>query len=435
MKKKLMKERLRKITGVILLVSLIMIGFSKPFQQYVHIPLSITMFEGDKQAFPKSGAVAASADAVDTFTLEDQDEAVSLKGENSGKDEMILQLAGLPMKKVNVNVLKQFKVLPGGQSIGVKMNTLGVLVVGHHLVTNNDGKFSPGEEAGIKVGDMITAIDGNKIKSMNEVARYVENAGENGKPLNMTIRREQEQFETKLVPIKDEKEQVFKLGLYIRDSAAGIGTMTFYDPNSKKYGALGHVISDMDTKKPIIVEDGQIVESTVTSIEKGKHGDPGEKLARFSGNKEIIGNITLNSPFGIFGTLKKDIKNGVMDTPLSIGLAHQVQEGPAKILTVTDGNEVKAYDIEIVSTIPQKFPATKGMVIKVTDKDLLNKTGGIVQGMSGSPIIQNNKLIGAVTHVFVNDPTSGYGVHIEWMLHEAGINIYEEGQEKMEKAG
>lgn len=433
MKKKLMKERLRKLTGVILLVSLFMIGFSKPFQQYVHIPQSITMFEGEKQVFPKSTAVAAATEAVNTFTLKDQNDAVSLTGENSGKDEMILQLAGLPVKKVDVNVLKNFKVLPGGQSIGVRLNTLGVLVVGHHLVTNKDGKVSPGEDAGIKVGDMITEIDGNKIKSMDEIATYVERAGKNGKPLNMVIRREQEQFETKLLPIKDEKEKTFKLGLYIRDSAAGIGTMTFYDPKSKKYGALGHVISDMDTKKPIVVEDGQIVKSTVTAIEKGKHGTPGEKLARFSGNKEIIGNITLNSPFGIFGTLKKDIKNGVMDKPLSIGLSHQVKEGPAKILTVTNGNDVEAYDIEIVSTIPQKFPATKGMVIKVTDKRLLNKTGGIVQGMSGSPIIQNNKLVGAVTHVFVNDPTSGYGVHIEWMLHEAGINIYE--QEKMEKAG
>ncbi len=201
--------------------------------------------------------------------------------------------------------------------------------------------------------------------------------------------------------------------------------MTFYEPKTKKYGALGHVISDMDTKKPIVVEDGQIVKSTVTSIEKGRNGTPGEKLARFSADREIIGNITVNSPFGIFGKLNKNITNGILDKPMPIALSHQVEEGPAQILTVVSGNEVEAYDIEIVSTIPQKFPATKGMVIKVVDKKLLNETGGIVQGMSGSPIIQNNKVVGAVTHVFVNDPTSGYGVHIEWMLHETGINIYE----------
>lgn len=186
----------------------------------------------------------------------------------------------------------------------------------------------------------------------------------------------------------------------------------------------------MDTKKPIVVEDGQIVRSTVTSIEKGSNGNPGEKLARFSSDKEIIGNIVRNSPFGIFGELNRDMKNGIFDKPMPIALSHQVKEGAAQILTVVDNDEVQLFDIEIVSTIPQKFPATKGMVIKVTDQKLLNKTGGIVQGMSGSPIIQDGKIIGAVTHVFVNDPTSGYGVHIEWMLNEAGIDIYEKAEEK-----
>ena len=237
-------------------------------------------------------------------------------------------------------------------------------------------------------------------------------------------------IETELMPQKEEGEANYKLGLYIRDSAAGIGTMTFYHPQSKKYGALGHVISDMDTKKPIVVEDGQIVRSTVTSIEKGSNGNPGEKLARFSSDKSVIGNITRNSPYGIFGELNREITNGVMDQPLPIALSHQVKEGPAQILTVVEDDEVELFDIEIVSTIPQKFPATKGMVIKVTDPELLGKTGGIVQGMSGSPIIQDGKVIGAVTHVFVNDPTSGYGVHIEWMLNEAGIDIYERPQEK-----
>ena len=140
--------------------------------------------------------------------------------------------------------------------------------------------------------------------------------------------------------------------------------MTFYHPESKKYGALGHVISDMDTKKPIVVDDGQIVKSTVTSIEKGSNGNPGEKLARFSSDKEVIGNIKRNSPYGIFGELNRDMKNGIIDKPMPIALSHQVKEGPAKILTVVEDDEVKLFDIEIVSTIPQKFPATKGMVIK-----------------------------------------------------------------------
>ncbi|WP_077213922.1 SpoIVB peptidase [Bacillus dakarensis] len=422
-------ELLRKIIGGILLVSLVAIGFSKPFQQYLQIPNQVTLFEGHTIEFGKASPVSAKV-SMDNISIEQNNQSVTLNAKKYGKDEMFLELAGFPIKKVDVDVLKDFRVIPGGQSIGVKMNTVGVLVVGHHQVNTSQGKVSPGELAGIKVGDIITKINGKEIEKMSDVAPFVQEAGQNGKPLKMEISRESGKITTDLKPEKEKGEENFKLGLYIRDSAAGIGTMTFYDPESKRYGALGHVISDMDTKKPIVVEDGQIVRSTVTSIEKGSNGDPGEKLARFSSDKEVIGNIQRNSPFGIFGKLNRDIENGVMDKPMPIALSHQVKEGPAKILTVVDNDEVKAFDIEIVSTIPQKFPATKGMVIKVTDKELLDKTGGIVQGMSGSPIIQDGKVVGAVTHVFVNDPTSGYGVHIEWMLNEAGINIYEKQEEK-----
>jgi stage IV sporulation protein B len=424
-------EIIRKIIGGILLVSLISILYFQPFQQYLDIPKTITVFEGQNYTFQKAVPVSASLVSLNsTISLEQDKEKVSLEANDSGKEEMLLEFAGIPVKKVDVNVLKDFKVQPGGQSIGVKLNTVGVLVVGHHLVNTEDGKKSPGEIAGIKIGDIITEINGNKIEKMTDVAPFVQDSGQSGKALDMVISRESGKFTTKLTPLKDKGENSYKLGLYIRDSAAGIGTMTFVHPQSKKYGALGHVISDMDTKKPIVVEDGQIVRSTVTSIEKGSNGDPGEKLARFSSDREIVGNITKNSPFGIFGVLNKELKNGILDKPLPIALSHQVKEGPAKILTVVNDDRVEEFDIEIVSTIPQKFPATKGMVLKVTDSRLLEKTGGIVQGMSGSPIIQDGKLIGAVTHVFVNDPTSGYGVHIEWMLNEAGINIYEKPEEK-----
>jgi stage IV sporulation protein B len=424
-------EIIRKIIGGILLVSLISVLYFQPFQQYLDIPKTITVFEGQDYTFQKAVPVSASLVSHNsTITLEQDKNNVSLVANEKGNEEMLLEFAGIPVKKVDVNVLKDFRVQPGGQSIGVKLNTVGVLVVGHHLVNTEDGKKSPGEIAGIKIGDIITEINGNKIEKMTDVAPFVQNAGQSGEALDMVISRESGKFTTKLTPLKDKGENSYKLGLYIRDSAAGIGTMTFVHPQSKKYGALGHVISDMDTKKPIVVEDGQIVRSTVTSIEKGSNGDPGEKLARFSSDREIVGNITKNSPFGIFGVLNKELKNGILDKPLPIALSHQVKEGPAKILTVVNDDKVEEFEIEIVSTIPQKFPATKGMVLKVTDPKLLEKTGGIVQGMSGSPIIQDGKLIGAVTHVFVNDPTSGYGVHIEWMLNEAGINIYEKPKEK-----
>jgi len=420
----IMTDKLRKLIGCILLVSFVFIGFFPPIAHVIKLPTSIVLMEGQEHSIPVSVAVEAKSNNENLVINKDED-TISLNAQHSGDSDVILELAGIPIKKVNVNVLKDFKVIPGGQSIGVKLNTVGVLVVGHHQIETANGKVSPGEDAGIKVGDLITKINGKEITSMNEIAPMVQEAGQNGQTLKVDVQRDQENLQTELKPAQEDGDDTFKLGLYIRDSAMGIGTMTFYEPKSKKYGALGHVISDMDTKKPIVVKNGQIVRSTVTSINKGSNGTPGEKLARFSENKEVIGNITNNSQFGIFGTLKKDIKNNVFDKPMPIALSHQVKEGPAKILTVVDDDQVELFDIEIVSTTPQKFPATKGMVIKVTDERLLEKTGGIVQGMSGSPIIQDGKVIGAVTHVFVNDPTSGYGVHIEWMLNEAGLDIYE----------
>ncbi|SFA44855.1 SpoIVB peptidase. Serine peptidase. MEROPS family S55 [Parageobacillus thermantarcticus] len=425
-------EAIRKIIGVFLLVSLTIISMSKPIKEYLQIPKQIVMFEGETMRFSSTALPVQTTvkDASKSIEVHKHAHSFSVKAKQRGEKKMVLEVAGMPVKQVDVKVLPSLKVVPGGQSIGVKLNTVGVLVVGYHLIETENGKKSPGEIAGIKVGDMITGINGKKIENMDDLSPFIEEAGKIGKPLHLQVLRDQHSFTTKLVPLKDKHDHAYRIGLYIRDSAAGIGTMTFYDPVSKKYGALGHVISDMDTKKPIVVQNGQIMKSTVTSIEKGSSGNPGEKLARFSSDKEVIGNITDNSPFGIFGTLSKPIDNGIFTKPIPIALSSQVKEGPAKMLTVVENDKVEPFDIEIVSTIPQKFPATKGLIIRVTDPRLLKKTGGIVQGMSGSPIIQDGKLVGAVTHVFVNDPTSGYGVHIEWMLHEAGIDIYGKSNKK-----
>jgi stage IV sporulation protein B len=379
----------------------------------------MTVFEGEmspvEDATKSFKAVTASTTSALTFQMDGA-------SESERTDQVSLEVAGFPVKSIDVNVLPKTEVIPGGQSIGVKLNTEGVLVVGHHLVEGDDGNASPGEEAGIEVGDMIIKIDDHEIQRMSQVGDYVQAAGEDGRSLKLEVKRDNQTIEKKLTPLKAKGEHSYRMGLYIRDSAAGVGTLTFYDPKSKKYGALGHVISDVDTQKPIVVHDGQIIRSSVTSIEKGSNGDPGEKLASLSEQRDVLGTIEKNSSFGIFGTLKEaNLKNKVHDDKMPISLSTHVKEGPAKILTVVEGEDVEEYDIEIVSSVPQKQPATKGMVIKVTDPKLLEATGGIVQGMSGSPIIQDGKLIGAVTHVFVNDPTSGYGCHISWMLEEAGV--------------
>ncbi|BBW95659.1 SpoIVB peptidase [Geobacillus icigianus] len=422
------KEMARTIAGVLLLGIIAAIGLSKPMKEYGQIPKQLVLFEGDAVKWNTASLPAQAAvnvqNAPETLEVEQKNGSLAVKAKRRGQGTMMLEVAGMPIKQVDVKVLPTLKVIPGGQSIGVKLNTVGVLVVGYHLVETDHGKQSPGEAAGIQVGDIITGINGQKIENMSDLSPFIEEAGKTGKPLHLQILRDQHAMTAKLVPLKDKHDGVYRIGLYIRDSAAGIGTMTFYDPKSKTYGALGHVISDMDTKKPIVVQNGQIMRSTVTSIEKGTSGNPGEKLARFADGEKVIGTITVNSPFGIFGKLTKPLPDGPITKPIPVALASQVKEGPAKMLTVVENDKVEQFDVEIVSTIPQKFPATKGLVIRVTDPRLLKKTGGIVQGMSGSPIIQDGKLVGAVTHVFVNDPTSGYGVHIEWMLQQAGIDLY-----------
>jgi stage IV sporulation protein B len=197
--------------------------------------------------------------------------------------------------------------------------------------------------------------------------------------------------------------------------------MTFFDPQSRRYGALGHVIADMDTNRPIEIEDGQIVAASVSRIEPGKRGQPGEKIGTFSHNRDAIGTIDRNTPFGIMGYLFKPPECNLYSEPLPIAMMNEVRPGPAKIVTVISGRKLEEFDVEIVRVNPQPTPHAKGMVIKVVDRRLLAATGGIVQGMSGSPIIQDGRLVGAVTHVFVNDPTKGYGVFIEWMIIDSGI--------------
>ncbi|MCZ0704103.1 stage IV sporulation protein B [Natronobacillus azotifigens] len=424
------KLNIRVAIGTILLVTFLTMPFLSTVKEFISIPDEITVFHNGQDTI----TVSTLGERVEIAPQQNEEVIQAINSNqfqtlNSGESSIVYQYAGLPIKRVNVDVLDDFRVIPGGQSIGVNLETLGVLVVGHHLIEEESEKTSPGEEAGIEVGDIILKIEQEEIESMDQIAPLVEKAGNDNTPLEFTVKRGSNTFKKELTPSFDKNEQGYRIGLYIRDSAAGIGTMTFYEPDSKKYGALGHVISDMNTKKPIEIDEGSIVRSSITSIQKGNSGTPGEKRASYTNNQGRLGNITKNSPFGVFGELENDLSKSEWDQPMPIALPEQVEEGPAKILTVLEDEKVESFDIEVVNSVEQKNPATKGMVIKITDERLLDVTGGIVQGMSGSPIIQNDKVIGAVTHVFVNDPTSGYGIHIEWMLQEAGIDIYQKQQQ------
>lgn len=418
----------------------------QPVQSYASLPDEVQVFAG-RQAEVRLAVPATSSavvDRPDIVGLDGQEQAVNvtkleplhLHPQQTGHAKLTLKLWGkIPVKTVNVNVIPDLRVVPGGQTIGVKVKSAGILVVGHHLIgAGQDRRVSPGEDAGIKLGDLITHMDGKRLEGVSGVAEAVERAGKSKKGIDVVLKRGNETVKTRLTPAYDAEDQAWRLGLYIRDSAAGVGTLTFYAPDQGVYGALGHVITDMNTQTSIVVGSGQIVQSNVTSISKSESGDPGEKRAHFLKESKILGNIERNTAFGIFGKMSNNPDHSLYSKGIPVAFSREVKEGPAEILTVVEGQQVERYSIDIVHVADQSEPATKGLVLRITDPKLIEKTGGIVQGMSGSPIVQNGKLIGAVTHVFVNDPKSGYGCFIEWMLQDAGVMLKKETSKNL-KAG
>lgn len=428
-----MSQFKKKLLGIFVASLVVTLSFTTTFQFLVSYPNEIRMFESAEKQISVSLPLATTVSTSDTNILKvngDKDDLILNKVKNLiveskdlGESKLTFKLFGvIPVKSVNVNVIKDIKVIPGGQTIGVKLNSVGIMIVGHHSIQGKDGiMVSPAEKAGIRAGDIIIKINGECVEEINDVVNKINKFSDNKQSVEVEILRDGKEMSVDVTPKLDEKTNSYRLGIYIRDAAAGVGTLTFYDPKSKVYGALGHVITDVDTQKPIVIGEGKILYSDVTSIDKGENGKPGGKKATLSDSEGVIGNITKNSPYGIFGEMYKEPKNGLMNEPMSIALPEEVVEGPAEILTVIDGHKVEKFEIDIVNVVHQAYPATKGLVIKVTDPVLLEKTGGIVQGMSGSPIIQNGKIIGAVTHVFVNDPTLGYGSFIEWMIRDADI--------------
>lgn len=338
-----------------------------------------------------------------------------------GQIQVRLSLFGvIPVRDMIVSVVPQVKVIPGGQSIGVLLHSQGVIVVGHSAVRDEAGvSVNPAADAGIKAGDIILKIDGEAVRSDGQVRDMVARAGAAGQSLALEVKRGEEIFSTKINPVFCKETLNYRVGLMIRDSAAGVGTLTFYEPGSMAYGALGHIITDIGTTRPVELSDGKIVGASVQGIHRGKRGQPGEKIGMFQGDKRINGTITRNTKLGIFGCLQKPLENPAYGQPIPVAMADQIHEGQAEILTVLKGEKVEKFSIEIVKINTQARQDGKGLVLKITDQRLLEQTGGIIQGMSGSPIIQDDRLVGAVTHVFVNDPTKGYGVPAEWMLWEA----------------
>lgn len=297
-------------------------------------------------------------------------------------------------------------IVAGGENIGLQINNKGVIIAGFYKI----GNASPGVDANLKVGDTIIKVDDNNINNIDDFALTIKNS--NQKTLKLTYERENKSYNTNLNLIVD--SGITKTGLYVKDMVSGIGTLTFIDPNTKLYGALGHEVIESMSGVMMDVKDGKIYNSTVTGIDKSERGDPGSKNADVDSN-DVYGNINENTTSGIFGKYTKEINK---DKLYKVATYEDIKLGNAKIITVIDKDIKKEYDINILKVSNDK-ENNKNILFEITDNNLLDKTGGIVQGMSGSPIIQDNNIIGAVTNVVVNNPKKGYGVLITTMLEEA----------------
>lgn len=329
-----------------------------------------------------------------------------------GTLDVSLNLFGkIPVKGMEVEVIPKTTVIPVGKAIGMKLYTEGVLVVGMSEINGQ----KPYENSGIQEGDRIIEINHEDIDSTEDLIETVNHCA--GKSVNITYKREEEIKTTSIEPVKT-NENEYKLGLWVRDSAAGVGTLTFYEPSSGKFAALGHGITDIDTSELIRIENGELVTTEILSIVKGEKGVPGEIRGTIERGINL-GTISKNTVYGVYGNISNEKRlNLNRANEMEIALRSEIKIGRAQIMCQLDNGKIDTYDIEIQKIYLNNHQNNKSMMIKITDSRLLEKTGGIIQGMSGAPIIQNGKFIGSVTHVLVNEPTVGYGVFADIMIKQ-----------------
>ncbi|MBE7024665.1 MAG: SpoIVB peptidase [Ruminococcaceae bacterium] len=369
------------------------------------IPSELVMLRGEPHSLP---AFVAPTAAKDGFLLNKEGEKLEITPTETGSFTWDFSALGLVTKTATVNVVEPREVYLGGEAVGIKMYMQGVLVVGLSEIPGT-GR-TPGQEAGIREGDRILTVNGEPLSGSDALDAAVQESG--GMALSLTVARDAEIFEATISPVYYTDGESYKLGLWVKESAAGIGTITFVIPENGQYAALGHAIEDADTGKKVSTASGSITDCEIVHIEKGENGAPGAVRGVFG---DDLGSIEKNMEMGLYGTLQAPENDGIR---LPVAVSSQVQRGTAVLYSDIAGGTPEGYTVEIERILHKDNPGTKSMVLRVTDERLLRLTGGIIQGMSGSPLEQNGKLIGAVTHVFVNDPTRGYGIFIENMLTE-----------------
>jgi len=394
---------------------------------YIFFPDEIHIIAGNEEKFQFNIPIKATIVSNDNCTVSINNKKIddnydinlskpfSIQSETEGNMDMHLSVLGIPLKSVTVSVLPDMEVVPCGITVGVRINTQGVMVLGLGDVHDETDNICEPSKNILRVGDVILKADNTNIQNKEELIKIIEKS--ENKEIKLSVKRNDEVKDVFVTAVKSKYDNKNKIGVWVRDSTQGIGTVTYYNPQNNKFGALGHAIVDVDTKKIMDVKNGAIMKSEIVSIKKGEKGKPGELAGTINSDK-IIGNIELNNKFGLYGTLQPQEINNIDKKTIPIALQNEIKEGPAKIRSNIEGDKVEEFDILIESINHYNTDNSKSMVIKITDDRLINKTNGIVQGMSGSPIIQNEKLIGAVTHVFVQEPTRGYGIFIENMLKQ-----------------
>ena len=380
---------------------------------FENIPNNLVLFEGEKISIGNFFGIN-----VDDVNFDSVETASNVKNgviNKAGNTTLKVSLFNnIPIKDINVSVLPRTTVIPIGSVAGLKLYTSGVLVVGMSEIEGIDSRiYRPYENTGIEEGDTIIEINENIINSTEDLINNVNKS--NGNEVNIKYLHDKETKQCSIMPVKTNNNE-YKLGLWVRDSAAGVGTVTFYEPDTKSFGALGHGITDIDTGELIKIASGEFVTTRILNITKGEKGKPG-KIQGTVENQKNIGNIYKNTKFGIYGKVDNISSLNINSSKkMEVALRDEIKLGKAKILCSLDNHDVEEYEIEIEKIYKENNYDNKSMQIKVTDSRLLEKTGGIIQGMSGCPIIQNDKFIGAVTHVMVNNPEQGYGVFGDIMI-------------------
>lgn len=402
-----MKQTVRHGLGIALSAMAFLCNYSPWVREAASLPDALTLTSGQKFVVQTGLPMLAASDGGAVSVLASQDERVTISAEAGGQTSVTFSLLGLiPVHETRVNVVEERTLIPGGQAVGVALKTRGVLVVS-----------DAAKGRALRAGDVILSADGKNVESTKALSEQVGTAQTD--TVRLEVLRGGQTITVDAQAEPDPSDGRRKLGVWVRDSTAGVGTLTYIDPANQAYGALGHAIVDADTGRLLAAHEGAILHASIVGVTKGQSGKAGELKGNFLKAGEQIGSLMENCEYGIYGVLDDMPENLLYPQGLRAGARSAVHTGAASIIATVDADGPQEYGVEIVRCFAQSEPSQKGMILRVTDERLLEKTGGIVQGMSGSPILQDGRIIGAVTHVYLSDATQGYGMYIEWMLEKS----------------